>query len=85
VAVAAAAGAGLKNYITGLQAINTGSIADLIILDGAAERWRIPLPTGFPVVVTFPTPLLVTANTALNANLGSAAPVRLNAQGYTAA
>lgn len=85
-ALAAAAGAGLKRHITGLQAINTGAaLVDLIILDGATERWRLPLPVNVPVAIPFEaTHLITTANTALNANLSAAGTVRVNAQGYTA-
>lgn len=85
-ALQAAAAAGLKRHITALQAINTGaSITDLIILDGATERWRLPLPVNVPVAFEFPTEIQTTAATALNVNLGTAVTsVRVNAQGYTA-
>lgn len=83
--IAAAAGASLKRNLTALQAINTGASAvDLIILDGATERWRMSLPINIPVAIQFPTELLVTANTALNANLSAVGTVRANFQGYTA-
>lgn len=84
VAAAAAAGASLRRYITGLQAINTGTAVDLIILDGATERWRLTLPQNVPVDFTFVNALTVTANTALNFNLSAVGTVRVNAQGYTA-
>jgi hypothetical protein len=85
-ALVAAGGAGLKQHITSLQAINTGAATvDLIILDGAAERWRMPLPVNVPVDVSFLAAHLVTsAATALNANLSAAGTVRICAQGYTA-
>ncbi len=83
-ALAGAAGAGIKRYITALQAINTGTALDLILLDGVTERWRLTLPQNVPVSIQFPTELLTTANTALNANLSAAGTVRVNAQGYTA-
>ncbi len=85
-ALQAAAAAGLKRHITALQAINTGaSVTDLIILDGATERWRLPLPVNVPVAFEFPTEIQTTAATALNVNLGTAVTsVRVNAQGYTA-
>jgi hypothetical protein len=85
-AVAAAAAAGLKRHLTNIQAINTGAAAvDLILLDGATEIWRLPLPVNVPVIVEWDgTHLPVTAATALNANLSAAGTVRLNAQGYTA-
>lgn len=82
--LAAAAGAGLKRHITALQAINTGASAvDLILLDGATERWRLTLPVNIPVAFEFPTELATTANAALNANLSAVGTVRCNAQGYT--
>ena len=82
-AIFAAGGAGIKNYITGLQAINTGAaVTELIILDGATERWRLTLPVNVPVMVEFPTELQSTAATALNANLSVAGTVRANFQGY---
>lgn len=84
VALAAAAGAGLKRHITACQAINTGTAVDLILLDGATERWRMTLPQNVPVAFAFPTELLMTANAALNVNLSAAGTVRVNAQGYTA-
>jgi hypothetical protein len=84
-AIAAAAGAGIKRHLVAVQAINTGAaVVDLIVLDGAAERWRLPLPVNVPVDVEFPTHLTVTAATALNANLSAAGTVRANFQGYTA-
>jgi hypothetical protein len=85
-ALQSAAAAGLKRHITALQAINTGAaVVDLIILDGATERWRLPLPVNVPVLIQFPTELVTTAATALNANLSAAGSVRVNAQGYTSA
>lgn len=85
-AIQAAAGASLKRNITALQAINTGASAvDLIILDGATERWRLTLPVNIPISISFPTELIATANTALNANLSAVGTVRANFQGYTSA
>lgn len=84
-AIQAAAGAGLKRHCTALQAINTGVAAvELIILDGSTERWRLTLPINVPVAFEFPTEIVTTANTALNANLSAAGTVRANFQGYTA-
>lgn len=85
VPIAAAAGASLKRHITASQMINTGASAiDVIILDGAAERWRMTLPVNVPFDCAFVTELITTANTALNVNLGSATgTVRFCAQGYT--
>lgn len=84
-AIQTAGGAGLRRHITNVQAINTGASAvDLIILDGVTERWRLTLPVNVPVDFNFDMGLLVTVNTALNANLSAAGTVRANFQGYTA-
>ena len=84
-AIQAAGAAGIKRHLTAVQAINTGAAAvDLIILDGATERWRLPLPVNIPVAFEFPTEIVTTAATALNANLSAAGTVRANFQGYTA-
>jgi hypothetical protein len=83
-AAASAAGASLKRHITSFWAINTGASAvDLILLDGATERQRYPMPPNVPMPVTFPTGVILTANTALNFNLSAAGTVRVNAHGYT--
>lgn len=83
-AIAAAAAAGIRNHLTSFWAINTGAATvDLIILDGATERARYPLPINVPINVIFPTGLLTTAATALNANLSAAGTVRANFTGYT--
>ena len=84
-AIQTAGAAGIKRHLTALQAINTGGAAvDLIILDGATERWRLTLPVNIPVAFEFPTEITTTAATALNANLSAAGTVRANFQGYTA-
>jgi hypothetical protein len=86
-ALIVAAAAGLKRHLTAIQAINTGAAAvDLIILDGATERWRLTLPINVPVSIAFPTELTATAATALNVNLSAVSTgVRVNGQGYTSA
>jgi len=84
-AIQGAPGAGLKRHCTAVQAINTGAAAvELIILDGATERWRITLPINVPIAFELPTEITTTVNTALNANLSAAGTVRANFQGYTA-
>ena len=83
--IAVAAGAGLKRHLVAGQVINTGAATvDLIILDGATERWRLPLPVNVPLDLEWPVHIPVTAATALNANLSAAGTVRANFQGYTA-
>ena len=84
-AIQGTAGILLKRHCTAVQAINTGASAvDLIILDGTTERWRLTLPVNVPVAFEFPTEIVTTSNTALNANLSAAGTVRANFQGYTA-
>jgi hypothetical protein len=88
VVLAAAAGAGLRRYITGLQLSNANATATEVVLkDGATVIWRGNLPANAPnVPIEFPDPLRTTANAALNfACITTAAAVYVNAQGYTAA
>lgn len=85
VAVKAAAGAGLKNHVTMLQATNTGASAnDVIVKDGTTARIQVTIPAGQSVVLPLPTGLQLTANTALNVALSAAGTVRVNLLGYTA-
>lgn len=80
-----AGAAGIKNHITALQAINVGaSTVNLLILDGGTVRWQLPLPQNVPMAINFPTELVTTAATALNANIDAVGTVRVNAQGYRA-
>jgi hypothetical protein len=88
VVLAAAAGAGLRRYITGLQLSNANATATEVVLkDGATVIWRGNLPGNAEnVAIQFPDPLKTTANAALNfACITTAAAVYVNAQGYTAA
>lgn len=86
IALAAAAAAGIRNHLTSLFAINTGaSIIETVVLDGAAERLRLPLPPGVPVPLTLPTGIPTSAATALNINLSAVGTVRIVATGYTSA
>lgn len=88
VAMAAAAGAGLRRYVTGMQLRNAHATVatEVVVKDGATVIWRGQLPanSGFEGTV-FATPLKTTANTALNvACTTTGAAVYVNAQGYTA-
>lgn len=93
VAIAAAAGAGLRNYLTSIQILNQSATVntEVVIKDGATVIWRGWLGlTGagdhHEAYITFPTPLRTTANTALNvACITTGAAVYVNAQGYVAA
>jgi hypothetical protein len=85
VAIALAAGAGLKNNMTKFRVTNTGIALDVIILDGATERYRIPLAVGASIDEVFELDrIITTANTALNVALSAAGSVRFTAQGHTA-
>lgn len=88
VVLSAAAGAGLRRYITSMTLSNNSATATEVVLkDGASTViWRGQLPANAPnVQVTFQNPLRTTANTALNvACITTAAAVYVNAQGYTA-
>ena len=93
VTIKAAAGAGLKNYITAIQVSSEalGTATVLAIRDGAAGTvlWRMTIPTtGLPaggIAITFPTPLVGTANTLLEVvtlTASTTGAVYFNAQGY---
>ena len=89
----AAAGAGLKNYITSVQitAEALGAATELAIRDGAGGTvlWRTKIgtggmTTGLPIV--FPVPIAGTANTLLEVvtlTASTTGAVYFNAQGYT--
>lgn len=84
----AAAGTGIRNYMTGLQMINTNAVAtEVVVKDGTTVIWRGYLPASMSQVVylEFPTPIRTTANTALNfAAITTGANIYVNAQGYKA-
>ena len=86
VAIKAAAGAGVRNALTAIQISNAHASAatEVTVSDGATVIWRNHLAAGTRMSVDFPTPLLGTANTALNvACVTTGAAVYINAQGYT--
>lgn len=93
VTIKAAAGAGVRNYITNIAVINTHATVatEFSIRDGAGGTvlWMTNLMAagvGGPTTIYFPTPLKSTANTLLEvvcATTGAA--VFFNAQGFTAA
>lgn len=87
VALAAAAGAGLRRYVCSIGLSNNSATATEVVLkDGATVIWRGHLPANAPNLhIDFATPLKTTANAALNfACITTAAAVYINAQGYTA-
>ena len=91
VAIKAAAGASVRNYLTAISFTNASGVTatEVVVKDGATIIWRgyVGAQTllNSVVGVTFPNPLRSTANTALNvACITTAAAVYVNAQGYTA-
>lgn len=88
IAAKAAAAAGIRNYVTGLQLQNAGAVAtEFVVLDGAAVMWRGNLPAAMVdcFEVNFRTPLRGTAATALNIQcLTTGAAVYANLQGFIA-
>ena len=89
VVLAAAAGAGLRRYITSMQLKNISATATEVVLkDGSTVIWRghasASMATNEEII--FSNPLRTSANAALNvACITTAAAVYVNAQGYTAA
>jgi hypothetical protein len=88
VALAAAAGTGLRRYITSMQLKNINATATEVVLkDGSTVIWRghVSASMGATEEIIFKSPLKTTANAALNfACITTGAQVYVNAQGYTA-
>ena len=92
VALAAAAGAGLRRYLTAIQAVNASAsvTTEVVVKDGSTVIWRGWLGSQaagdhHEAYLTFPSPLKTSANAALNfACITTGAAVYVNAQGYTA-
>jgi hypothetical protein len=93
VTLKAAGGAGIRNYLTGVDLATDalGGATELVIRDGASGTviWRTKLQTtALPVTrINFPTPLRGTAATLMEVALLTAVTggVYVNAQGYQAA
>jgi hypothetical protein len=87
-AAKAAAGAGIRNYVTGVQVQNASATAtEFQIKDGTATvLWRCLLPGNSGVYdIVFASPIKGTANAALNVQAVSAGSVVIaNLQGYAA-
>lgn len=83
-ALKAAAAAGVRNYITDIDAANTSATAvRLDILDGATVIKSLQLEAGKTLSRSFSMPLRGTAATALNIQLSTAVTdVRVSANGY---
>lgn len=91
VVVKAAAGAGIRNYVSAISCTNAAAAVatEMVLKDGATVIWRgylgLVAQAAGELNVTFPNPLKSTANTALNlAAITTAAQVYCNLQGYTA-
>ncbi len=88
VALVAAQGAGIKNYLTGLSVANANATAsEIVIKDGASTViWRMYLAANAPIQsIRFGTPLQSSANTALNvACITTGTQTYISAQGYKA-
>ena len=88
VVVKAAGAAGVRNYVTCIQLINTNAVASEVVLkDGAVVIWRgfVGASMVSMVDVQFITPLRGTAATALNFQaITAAASIYVNVQGYVA-
>jgi hypothetical protein len=90
-AVVAAAGVGVRNYITTIVVVNDHATVgtEVVIKDGATEVFRVYVPalngTAGPntVTITLPVPIRGTANTALNAaNVTTGSNTYVAAFGY---
>ena len=69
----AAAGAGVRTYLTTIVLTNTSSTDSYVeIKDGATARLTVPLPANGGAIVNLPVPLRGTANTAWNFDPGAA-------------
>lgn len=91
VAVKAAAGAGVRNYITGFSIQNASATVatEVVIKDGSTVIWRGYVGTSAllnsAVGINLSSPLKSTANTAINvACITTGAAVYVNMQGYVA-
>jgi hypothetical protein len=88
VAIASAAGAGLRRYITSIQLSNNSATAtEVVVKDGASTviaRHQLPANAG-NINHRYEPPLATTANTALNvACITTGTATYVNAQGFTA-
>jgi len=88
VALAGAAGAGLRRYLTSLAVKNANAtVTEAVVKDGSTVIWRGHLSGTMTSTdqIVFNNPLKTSANAALNfACVASGAQVYVNAQGYTA-
>lgn len=84
--VIAAAGSGLKNYITSISVANSGSSATLVTIkngSGGSTLWQLLVPAGANTALTLPVPIATSANTAVYFASGtSSSTVYCNIAGY---
>ncbi len=93
IAVIAAGGAGIKNYITACTITNGhATVGTLVILkNGSTALWECYMPAideggNGTVHLVFPTPIVTAANTAFNAaNVSDSGSTFVSATGYRAA
>lgn len=88
VAVVAAAGANISNYITGVQVANYGPASVLVTLAGAPNGGSILgytiAPIGGGSNIVYANPLKTGANTPFTASINGVSSVLVSAQGFTA-
>lgn len=86
--VIAAAGAGIRNYVTSITVTNSHATVGTVveIKDGTTVIWRgYAAPAGGGFTLSFPAPLRGTANTAINAaNVTTGSNTYVSAAGYKA-
>jgi len=91
VSVISAQGAGIKIYITAISVVNTGTAGSLVTIqiDPAGTPttlWQMVNPSGGGSNITFPNPLVVTANKAVGFTAATASTTQyVSISGYTGA
>jgi len=82
-AVKAAAGAGVRNYLTWLTIAPDPNVTFVEVRDGSTVIFKQKCGNAGSTEFTFPTPLRTTANTALNIAGNDTTTVYWSAGGYT--
>lgn len=90
VAIKAAAGAGIRNYITSMQigaGVALATASELVIKSASTIIWRMSLPAAViaPINIIFDPPLVSAANEALNiaaVTQFATGNLSVNARGY---
>jgi hypothetical protein len=83
--IIAAAGSGIRNYLTEFSASNSNGVATFLQLkDGSTVRRKVYLPASSNIELTFPFPLRGSANTAWVATAETTGgSIVANASGFT--